>query len=71
MLNKLGYPWQVDVIEIRPYTRFNRDYHYFLTVIDKLSKHSWTAQIQERKQGDEGDCKDNLRRRKMPEKFAD
>jgi len=25
----------------RPYTRFNRGYHYILTVIDVLSKYAW------------------------------
>ncbi|XP_011688444.1 PREDICTED: uncharacterized protein LOC105450348 [Wasmannia auropunctata] len=29
--------WQADVVEMRPYTRFNRGYHYILTVIDVLS----------------------------------
>ena len=31
--------WQADVIEMRPYIRFNKGYHYILTVIDVLSKH--------------------------------
>ena len=26
--------WQTDVVEMHPYTRFNRSYHYILTVID-------------------------------------
>lgn len=33
--------WQADVVEMRPYTRFNRGYHYILTVIDVLSKYAW------------------------------
>ena len=36
--------WQADVIEMCPYTRFNRGYHYIRTVIDMLSEHAWTAQ---------------------------
>ncbi|XP_011706465.1 PREDICTED: uncharacterized protein LOC105461652, partial [Wasmannia auropunctata] len=32
--------WQADVVEMRPYTRFNRGYHYILIVIDVLSKHA-------------------------------
>ena len=31
--------WQTDVVEMHPYTRFNRSYHYILTVVDVLSKH--------------------------------
>jgi len=26
-----------------PYTRFNRGYHYILTIIDVLSKHAWAV----------------------------
>ncbi|XP_036148455.1 uncharacterized protein LOC118647516 [Monomorium pharaonis] len=37
--------WQADVVEMRPYTRFNRDYHYILTVIDVLSKHAWAVPL--------------------------
>lgn len=37
--------WQADVVEMRPYTRFNRGYHYILTVIDVLSKHAWTVPL--------------------------
>ncbi|KYQ48390.1 hypothetical protein ALC60_12571, partial [Trachymyrmex zeteki] len=33
--------WQADVVEMRPYKRYNRGYHYILTVIDVLSKHAW------------------------------
>ncbi|XP_036140706.1 uncharacterized protein LOC118644922 [Monomorium pharaonis] len=37
--------WQADVVEMRPYTRFNRGYHYILTVIDVLSKHAWAVPL--------------------------
>ncbi|XP_018397710.1 PREDICTED: uncharacterized protein LOC108775754 [Cyphomyrmex costatus] len=30
---------------MRPYTRFNRGYHYILTVIDVLSKHAWAIPL--------------------------
>ena len=33
------------MIEVRPYTRFNTDYHYILTVIDVLSKHAWAEPL--------------------------
>ena len=32
--------WQADMVEMRPYTQFNKGYHYILTVIDVLSKHA-------------------------------
>ncbi|XP_036144959.1 uncharacterized protein LOC118646367 [Monomorium pharaonis] len=32
--------WQADIVEMVPYSRFNRGYHYILTVIDVLSKHA-------------------------------
>ncbi|XP_011699666.1 PREDICTED: uncharacterized protein LOC105456977 [Wasmannia auropunctata] len=37
--------WQADVVEMRPYMRFNRGYHYILTVIDVLSKHAWAVPL--------------------------
>ena len=37
--------WQADVVEMRPYTRFNRGYHYILTVIDVLSKYAWAVPL--------------------------
>ncbi|KYM96059.1 hypothetical protein ALC62_13292 [Cyphomyrmex costatus] len=37
--------WQTDVVEMRPYTRFNRGYYYILTVIDVLSKHAWAMPL--------------------------
>ncbi|XP_077282729.1 uncharacterized protein LOC143908795 [Temnothorax americanus] len=37
--------WQADVVEMRPYTRFHRGYHYILTVIDVLSKHAWAVPL--------------------------
>src|SRR5580765_5985790 len=37
--------WQADIVEMRPYSRFNRGYHYILTVIDVLSKHAWAVPL--------------------------
>lgn len=37
--------WQADVVEMRPYTRFNGGYHYILTIIDVLSKHAWAVPL--------------------------
>lgn len=37
--------WQADVVEMRPYMRFNRGYHYILTVIDVLSKYAWAVPL--------------------------
>jgi len=34
-----------DVVEIRPYIRFNKNYHYILTIIDILSKYAWTISL--------------------------
>ena len=35
--------WQADVVEMRPYARFNKGYNYILTVIDVLSKYAWAV----------------------------
>ena len=37
--------WQADVIEMRPYIRFNKGYQYILTVINVLSKYAWTVPL--------------------------
>ena len=37
--------WQADVVEMRPYARFNRGYNYILTVIDVLSKFAWAVPL--------------------------
>ena len=37
--------WQADVVEMRPYSRFNQGHHYILTVIDVLSKYAWAMPL--------------------------
>ena len=37
--------WQVDVVEMCPYSGFNRGHHYILTVIDVLSKYAWAVPL--------------------------
>jgi hypothetical protein len=37
--------WQADIVEMRPYSRFNGGYHYILTVIDVLSKYAWAVPL--------------------------
>jgi hypothetical protein len=44
--------WQADMVEMRPYSRFNGGHHYILTVIDVLSKHAWAVPLKT-KSGDE------------------
>jgi len=35
--------WQADTVEMHSYSRFNKGYHYILTVIDVLSKYAWAV----------------------------
>jgi len=37
--------WQADVVEMRPYARYNKSYNYILTVIDVLSKYAWALPL--------------------------
>ncbi len=37
--------WQADIVEMRPYSRFNSGYHYILTIIDVLSKYAWAVPL--------------------------
>jgi len=37
--------WQADIVEMHPYSRFNKGYHYILTVIDVLSKYAWVVPL--------------------------
>ncbi|XP_036139524.1 uncharacterized protein LOC118644641 [Monomorium pharaonis] len=34
---------RADIIEMHPYSRFNKGYHYIFTVIDVLSKYAWAV----------------------------
>jgi len=54
---------------MHPYMRFNRSYHYILSVIDVLSKHAWAMPFKKWKRC--GNCRDNSRRWRMSEKFSD
>jgi len=44
--------WQADLVEMRPYTRFNRGYYYILTVIDVLSKYAWAVPLKSKSGND-------------------
>ena len=37
--------WQADIVEMRPYSSFNRGHHYIFTVIDVLSKYAWAVPL--------------------------
>ena len=45
-----GYDlWQADIVEMRPYSGFNRSHHYILTVIDVLSKYAWAIPLKSKR----------------------
>jgi len=44
--------WQADLVEMRPYTRFNGGYHYILTIIDVLSKYAWAVPLKSKSGND-------------------
>lgn len=48
--------WQADVVEMRPYSRLNKGYHYILTVIDVLSKYAWAAPLKSKSGKDVADA---------------
>ena len=37
--------WQADIVEMHPYSSFNRGHHYIFTVIDVLSKYAWAVPL--------------------------
>ena len=37
--------WQADLVEMRPYAKQNRGYHYILTIIDAFSKYAWAIPV--------------------------
>ncbi|XP_018318362.1 uncharacterized protein, partial [Mycetomoellerius zeteki] len=37
--------WQADIVEMRPYSSYNRRRHYILTVINVLSKYAWAVPL--------------------------
>jgi len=40
--------WQANLVDMHPYTWFNRDYHYIFTIID-VSKHAWAVSLKAKK----------------------
>ncbi|XP_036146974.1 uncharacterized protein LOC118647008 [Monomorium pharaonis] len=48
--------WQADIVEIIPYSRFNKGYHYILTVIDVLSKYAWTIPLKSKSGSETADA---------------
>ena len=44
--------WQADVIEMRPYARFNKGYYYILIVINILSKYAWALPLKSKNGSD-------------------
>ena len=37
--------WQTDIVEMCPYSGFNKGHHYVLIVIDMLSKYAWAVPL--------------------------
>ncbi|XP_031777473.1 uncharacterized protein LOC116415938 [Nasonia vitripennis] len=37
--------WQADLVEMIPYSKENKDFHYLLTVIDIFSKYAWAVPV--------------------------
>ena len=37
--------WQIDLVEMIPYAKFNRGYKYMLTVIDVFSKYAYALPV--------------------------
>jgi len=68
----LGYDdlWQANIVEMLPYSRFNRGHHYILTIIDVLSKYMGRA-TQSWKRDGRSYRPDNSREREMSEEFTD
>jgi len=57
--------WQADVIEMHPYFRFNKGYHYILTVIDVLSKYAWAVPFKSKSGSETANHRDNSKERKI------
>ena len=41
--------WTADLVDIQPYSRWNKGYKYLLTVLDVFSKYAWVAPIKDKK----------------------
>ncbi|XP_036146768.1 uncharacterized protein LOC118646926 [Monomorium pharaonis] len=48
--------WQADIVEMIPYSRFNRGYHYILIVIDVLSKRAWGVPLKSKSGSETADA---------------
>ena len=41
--------WTADLVDMQPYSRWNRGYKYLLTVLDAFSKYAWVVPIKDKK----------------------
>ena len=41
--------WTADLVDMQPYSRWNRGYKYLLTVLDVFSKYAWVVPIKDKK----------------------
>jgi len=48
--------WQANIIEMHPYSRFNKSYHYILTVIDVLNKYAWAVPLKSKSGSETADA---------------
>ncbi|XP_011052509.1 PREDICTED: uncharacterized protein LOC105144945 [Acromyrmex echinatior] len=48
--------WQADIVEMRPYSNFNRGQHYILTIIDVLSKYAWVVPLKSKSENETADA---------------
>jgi len=58
--------WQTDVVEMHPYSRFNKD-HYTFTVIDVLSKYAWAVPLKSKAGNESRSYRPDSREREMSE----
>ena len=45
IIKNLNDLWQADLVEMRPYAKFNKGYHYILVVINTFSKYVWIQPV--------------------------
>ena len=41
--------WTADLVDMQPYSRWNKGYKYLLTVLDVFSKYAWVIPIKDKK----------------------
>ena len=49
VVHRIDQTWASDLVDMQPWSKYNKGYKYLLTVIDVLSKYGWAVPLKDKK----------------------